>query len=1089
MRLFRPLLFLLLFGLTNLSAQETIWPGDVNNNGIVNEADLLFLGFGFGEVGPARKTVSAAWQPEVVTATWATSLAGTLNLAYADCNGDGIVNEEDVQVIRDNFGRTHSDVVFTPDEVPVGVPGLSPAFSVPESESLVVTPNTRTLSVPINLGNETFPVTNLVGISFYIKTNPEAFNVQETRFTFSQEGWLPIENSTTITRQLESGRSAVGDLVVAYSKTNRLPSSGNGLIGNIDLTPSFVVINDVPDFKVTIDSIILFDDQLNKVPVLGTEIVFDAVGFQDSTMVDSTICQGDVVVFNDSTLTESGTYRDTFMNSVGGDSIIILNLSVNDTFQTSLSETLCPGDTLNFNGQGLTEAGTYRDTLTASNGCDSFLVLDLTVLDTFRTEQLGFICAGDSFAFNNQSLAQSGTYRDTLMATNGCDSFIVLNLVVTDTFQTMLDEMICAGATIMFNGQALSESGTYRDTLMAVSGCDSFIVLNLSIMPAVETVLSDTICQGEAVSFGDTMVTEAGQYRDTLSTINSCDSIVVLDLVVLDTLQTVLDRTICAGDSFLFNEQNLTESGVYRDTLGAGNGCSQYIILNLTVNDTLQTVLDRTICEGDNFLFNNAMLTESGTYRDTLVAGNGCDQYIILNLTVTDRYETNLSATICAGEDYAFNNQQLTVSGTYQLMLQAANGCDSIINLALTVLDPIATMLEAQICAGSTYDFNGQPLDVAGVYRDTMMADNGCDSTIVLNLSVANNEMTTINQTICEGSSFAFAGENLNEAGIYRDTMMTTNGCDSIITLDLKVSDRYETENNQVICEGESFFFNERNLDISGMYQDTFVAVNGCDSLVTLNLMVAATAFTRVQESVCAGGSYFFNGQDLTEAGTYLDTLSTVNGCDSFVELSLRILPMLESTSEETICFGDTLNFYNFTLTETNSYMVILRTESGCDSMVILNLLVLDPVETTLDTTICPGKSYDFAGGILTEANTYSATFTAANGCDSIVVVNLSVADSSDAACIISDVEEEQLAPIEIYPNPVRDQLIIKNDAVELRTIRLLNLAGQTVWQQSIPNGNASDQQIIDMGQLTPGVYWLLLQTERGIRQEKIVKL
>ncbi|MEM1122611.1 MAG: T9SS type A sorting domain-containing protein, partial [Bacteroidota bacterium] len=121
----------------------------------------------------------------------------------------------------------------------------------------------------------------------------------------------------------------------------------------------------------------------------------------------------------------------------------------------------------------------------------------------------------------------------------------------------------------------------------------------------------------------------------------------------------------------------------------------------------------------------------------------------------------------------------------------------------------------------------------------------------------------------------------------------------------------------------------------------------------------------------------------------------------------------------------------------------------------------------------------------LTEANTYSATFTAANGCDSIVVVNLSVAEN----CIISDVEEEQLEQIEIYPNPVRDQLIIKNDAVRLQTIRLLNLAGQTVWQQSITKGNASDQQIIETGQLTPGVYWLLLQTERGIRQEKIVKL
>jgi hypothetical protein len=47
--------------------------------------------------------------------------------------------------------------------------------------------------------------------------------------------------------------------------------------------------------------------------------------------------------------------------------------------------------------------------------------------------------------------------------------------------------------------------------------------------------------------------------------------------------------------------------------------------------------------------------------------------------------------------------------------------------------------------------------------------------------------------------------------------------------------------------------------------------------------------FTQIKDSISAGSSYIFNGKTLTEAGIYYDTLQTIHGCDSIVELTLTI--------------------------------------------------------------------------------------------------------------------------------------------------------------------------------------------------------
>ncbi|MEM6317603.1 MAG: DUF11 domain-containing protein, partial [Bacteroidota bacterium] len=277
--------------------------------------------------------------------------------------------------------------------------------------------------------------------------------------------------------------------------------------------------------------------------------------------IDTAICSNETYLFDGQNLTTAGTYRDTVLTALNCDSIVILNLAILPTVETPVTEEICQGDSYTFNSQDLTTAGTYRDTMTAASGCDSVVVLTLNILDTVQTPISQEICASGSYNFNNQDLTVAGTYRDTMTAANGCDSFIVLTLNVIDALETNLNEAICNGDSYTFDGQALTTAGTYRDTMTAASGCDSILILNLSILNPVQTDLNEAICQGETYTFNGQDLSAAGTYRDTMTGSNTCDSVIVLTLSILDTVQTLISETICEGETYTFDSQNLTTAG------------------------------------------------------------------------------------------------------------------------------------------------------------------------------------------------------------------------------------------------------------------------------------------------------------------------------------------------------------------------------------------------------------------------------------------------------------------------------------------------------------------------------------------------
>ena len=86
---------------------------------------------------------------------------------------------------------------------------------------------------------------------------------------------------------------------------------------------------------------------------------------------------------------------------------------------------------------------------------------------------------------------------------------------------------------------------------MSSIGCDSIVTTNLTVNPTFSIVFSDTICSGQSVIVGSNIYDSTGVYFDTLTTVNGCDSIIVIDLFVQNSSAsfTTNSLSICEGDT------------------------------------------------------------------------------------------------------------------------------------------------------------------------------------------------------------------------------------------------------------------------------------------------------------------------------------------------------------------------------------------------------------------------------------------------------------------------------------------------------------------------------------------------------------
>ena len=250
-------------------------------------------------------------------------------------------------------------------------------------------------------------------------------------------------------------------------------------------------------------------------------------------------------------------------------------------------------------------------------------------------------------------------------------------------------------------------------------------------------------------------------------------------------------HTICAGESYEWENNNYNQHGCYDEIYTAVDGADSVVTLHLTVLPVVPVTADTiTLCYGDSCTWQGHVYTASGDYADTLQTLEfGCDSIVTLQLTILPEVaKTTESATICYGESYMWQGNAYATSGNYSWTLQDVNGCDSVVMLDLTVLPAVPITNEiATICHGESYMWQGNVYMESVVDTVVLKDVNGCDSMVVLSLTVLPIAYTTEDVTIIDGETYMWHEEAYKIAGTYVDTLKKSDGCDSIVTLSLKV--------------------------------------------------------------------------------------------------------------------------------------------------------------------------------------------------------------------------------------------------------------------------------------------------------------
>ena len=213
---------------------------------------------------------------------------------------------------------------------------------------------------------------------------------------------------------------------------------------------------------------------------------------------------------------------------------------------------------------------------------------------------------------------------------------------------------------------------------------------------------------------------------------------------------------------------------------------------------------------------------------------------------------------------------------------------------------------------------------------------------------------------LCEGEIYRNGPYSLaSRPGDGRYKFYTADGCDSTVNVTLVYRRHVATELDVVICRGDAYVVFDTSYATAGTFVREGVSSQGCDSTVTLRPHPgrpqsdgpARDALLPARATGPLGRTFISNTSDSFR-------LRSRTGCDSLVVVDVRFRENNSSTEAATICAGESYAFAGNAYDASGTYSVRLtRSLRCCDSTVRLELLVLPEIRDTQRVTLCSGDT------------------------------------------------------------------------------------------------------------------------------------
>jgi gliding motility-associated-like protein len=528
---------------------------------------------------------------------------------------------------------------------------------------------------------------------------------------------------------------------------------------------------------------------------------------------------------------------------------------------------------------------TYPDCLNDSSGI--ILVKGIGGSPPYSFKWLDPLNSNDTFVHG----IYPGLYRLEIVDLYGCSDLFDIHVNSKHENDTSnVSSRACDFYIWPATGINYSMSGEYNAVLQNMFGCDSVINLNLEILPSQNMVQAVSACGEYIWPVNGQTYLSSGMYFDTLKNMYSCDSIIVLDLNIVPKQHEISEIRICKEYIWPVNGKTYLKSGFYSDTLSNILGCDSILSLNLEILNEQIYHSDVIICDVYTWPVNGQTYIQSGQYVDTLINLQGCDSIFILDLKILSSHLIHENIAICDSYTWPVTGETYFQSGMYTGSFSNMNSCDSIHSLRLKILPKSFQRDSVTRCDSYTWPVNGKTYKLSGSYIEVYSNQYGCDSVNQLVLQI--DTISVVNQLVssCRPYTWPANGQNYTKSGNYRYQTVNSVGCDSIIHLQLQIHPGYQFEEAVQMCDSYTWPVNGNTYFQSGHYSHNLQSVYSCDSVYYLQLKIDSNYI--IYDTIMSYEYFYWpvNKKLYGQSGVYKENYQSSYGCDSLRILILQII-------------------------------------------------------------------------------------------------------------------------------------------------------------------------------------------------------
>ena len=360
---------------------------------------------------------------------------------------------------------------------------------------------------------------------------------------------------------------------------------------------------------------------------------------------------------------------------------------------------------------------------------------------TICSNQLPYTLMGKTFSLSQLCIGcsappqQFSTLSDTLMRTNsfGCDSIVHLNLNIKSRSFGYIRDTICSTDSIVYNGHAYKQRGTYQFHYTNYIGCDSTVYLIINVKKPSYGYQTYTLCNGDSILYQGKYYKMRKTYQFHYTNQTGCDSIFYMTINTKKPSYSYVNRVLCTGDSTFYNGNYYKTRGTTKIHFMNYVGCDSTVYLTIKYLPQTFGYVNRNVCVGDSTFYNGKYYKTRGTAKIHLTNHFGCDSLVYLTVNINPQTYGYVNRAICPTDSTLYNGKYYKTRGTTKIHFMNHFGCDSLVYLIIAYNNSSSVKYDT-FYSPSVYHWSNHNYTFGGHYVLHFTNYEGCDSSAYLNL-------------------------------------------------------------------------------------------------------------------------------------------------------------------------------------------------------------------------------------------------------------------------------------------------------------------------------------------------------------------